>query len=323
MEAADRMTCEAVVREYLSRLLATSVDRDHPAFAPAMKRLDQVLIYHRARFVELDKPAATDAVLRELRAGRLACKVHPGVDLLEDVFLALLMEQGENVAYRVFQTRFAAKVARWARGYGAREPFWGDGLAGTLFMPRARSGPRIATYAGHGPLESWLRQVVRKLIQSSLGGSWGAMIQPDDEAGGLDGLGGRVLSHSSSCPVDVEFDRKNCRELLAPAFLGCFDALDATERLILLQYYVDGVQQKQIARELGVYDYDVTRIKQRAIARVLQRFHELAAGLVRGGRETVMICLELLQERFSDVPLDLTGIVAREKARNSPSDDGP
>jgi len=323
MEASDRTACDELVCGYLSRLLGTPVTADHPHFAAASSRLDEVLAYHRRQFAEAGRGAETRWVLQQLRTGRLPYKTHPDCDLLEDVFLALLMEVGENAAFEAFQRRFARSVEQWARRYAWGDPSWGDALLGSLFEQRARSGSRISRYAGWGPLDSWVAQVARKLAPGARARPRVNLIQPDDAAGGLDGLGGRPVAHSSSDAAETEFDRWNCRELLAPAFRGCFDVLDAEQRVVLLQSIVDGVEQRQIARQLGVPAYQVTRTKQRAIARVRRRFHELAAELVDGGQETVRTCLELLRERFSDVPLDLKVIARGENTRNSAPCDGP
>ena len=319
LDARDCAECEAAVRRYLSRLLGRTVGPDHPHFAVALERLDVLLTYHAARFAEAGKPTDTRRLLRQLRAGRLAMRNYPDCDLVEDVLLALLMELGTNEAFCEFQRRFATQVERWARRDHPGEPDLADSLAGHIFTPRARSDSRIASYAGRAPLKSWLRRVVRNWEPE---GQRAPVVQPDDNAGGLDGLKGRPLLHPPSRPLDVEFDRRNCGELLAPAFIGCFDELDDIERLVLLQHYVDGVQQNQIAEELHVRYFDVFRIKERAIARVRQCFHELAAGLVRGGRETVRACLELLRQRFSDLPVALAEIL-REKVRKPPNNDSP
>ena len=320
LDAQDRAECEAVTSRYLARLLGTAVTADNPHYAAGLERLDALLGYHAARYAEAGKRTDRGWLLEQLRAGRLAYREYQDCDLLEDVFLALLMERGVNEAFVAFQRRFAGQIERWARRYHPREPDLAGELAGYLFVPRAHAKSRIATYGGRAPLPSWLRWVVYTWKPE---GRREHLVQLGDEAGGLDGFEGQPVARSSSCTVDGEFDRQNCRELLAPAFAECFDGLDATERLILFQYYVDGVQQTKIACELGVRNYRVNRIKQRAIALVRQRFHELAANLARVSRETVMNCLELLQGRFSDVPLDLDAIRAGEKARNSPDDDGP
>lgn len=318
MDASERTACQALVCEYLSRLLDAPVTADHPHYGAALSRLEEVLSYHRRRFAEAGKPAEARGVLQRLRTGRLAYRAHRSCDLLEDVFLALLMQLNENAALERFQRRFAGKIEHWARRYAPRDPSWGDGFLTALIERRPKSEPRISRYAGWGPLESWVAQVARKLALSSPK-SPVRLVHSDDAAGGLDQLGGQPIAQTPPPAAETEFDRRHCRELLAPAFQACFDVLDSKSRLILLQSIVDGVEQKQIARELGVPAYQITRMKQRAIADVRQRFGELAVELVRGGQESVRFCLELLRERFSDVELNLEAIASGKEMRNSAS----
>jgi DNA-directed RNA polymerase specialized sigma24 family protein len=318
----DRKACEATVCEYISRLLDARASATHPYYAPLVARLERVLNYHGGRFAEAGKGTDTRWLIRELRAGRLARKVYHNCDLLEDVFLAALMELGEDGAFRAFDKRFAAKLAQWSRTYVPWDPTWGDSILAALFEPRAKSGSRISRYAGKGPLEGFVRETVRKLaMQARIERAPRGERQVDTEAGGFDGLAVQPVVKSAPSTPEVEYDRRHCRELLAPLFQRSFEVLAARDRAVLLQVLVDGVEQTRIAREIGLpvqKAYKVFRMKERAIKHVAQEFRRLASKAA--SQDTVMVCLELLRDRLSDLPLDLEAIRGARQERNMVAD---
>jgi hypothetical protein len=73
---------------------------------------------------------------------------------------------------------------------------------------------------------------------------------------------------------------------------------------VVLQIFVDGVEQKALARQLDVDAGTVTRIKQKAIERIRQYFLHLASDVAGLPEETVQYCLNLLLDCFSDSLLD-------------------
>jgi hypothetical protein len=224
------------------------------------------------------------------------------------------MEHGENEAYRYFDGRYGHDVRTWARYYAPRDPTFAGGVLGSLYAPRTKSAARITKFDGTGPLRGWLKKVVWRLAHPPRPSVPTIQLVDDD----IDCCGAKriIAGHSPSDPDVDELDRHNCRDLLAPAVRGCFDALKPADRLLLKQVFVDRVHQNLIARQLGVKPYKIFRRKESAIKKVERRFHELARAIPNASRERVTTCLELLSKRFSDVELDLEAVIGDKKTRN-------
>ena len=258
----------------------------------------RALQYHQAVFEEAEKPADPETVLDALARGRFAYGVRESVNLWDDLALATMLAFHDDQAVEVFRERFAQHVAGWQRRYAQREPYSFEDFVADLLLPRERSGPRIESYKGHGPLKSWLKQVFisicrkrreRRLAEPSAVMQSAGAEKEDDPAE-------RVPTHEET--PDERYARLECAERLKPVISECVEQLEPNRRTVLLMAIVDGMPQKRLAQLYGVPDYKITRLKQSALKQIADKFMETARRVARMGDEAVRQCIELLLAKF-------------------------
>ncbi len=253
------------------------------------------LVYHRAKFNEAGRPTETHALLEALASGRFAYGVREGVNLWEDVTLAALLARRDEHAVEVLRGRFEQRIAGWQRRYARREPYLFEDFMADLLLPRKRSGPRIESYKGHGPLDSWLKQVFISIWRKRGPVEPSAVKQPAG-AEKEDDPAERVPTHEET--PDERYARLECAERLKPVISACVERLEPTRRTVLLMAIVDGTPQKRLAQLYGVPDYKITRLKQSSLKQIADEFMEIARRVARMGDEAVRQCIELLLARF-------------------------
>jgi RNA polymerase sigma-70 factor (ECF subfamily) len=109
-----------------------------------------------------------------------------------------------------------------------------------LLVSPGGGAPRIATYTGRGPLAGWVR-IATLRVASNL---HRAVRDHDDLPDGL-------TSAIAEVP-ELRVLEGAYRDAFRAAFRRAFDALDATERMILKLHHVDGVTVRRLAPILGV-----------------------------------------------------------------------
>jgi RNA polymerase sigma-70 factor (ECF subfamily) len=111
-----------------------------------------------------------------------------------------------------------------------------------LLAPRADAQPRLAAYAGRGPLAGWLRVVaVRNLVERRRRGG----VQLDD--GVLENLAASELG------PELAMFRTTYRDEIAAAMKAAIAGMEPRHRLLLRQHYVDGLNIDQLAALHGVH----------------------------------------------------------------------
>ena len=111
-----------------------------------------------------------------------------------------------------------------------------------LLAPREGAAPRLAAYAGRGPLVGWLRVVaVRNLVERKRRGG----VQLDDA----------VLDHLAASELGPELAvlRVSYRHELAAAVIAAVAALEPRHRLLLRQHYLDGLSIDRLAVLHGIH----------------------------------------------------------------------
>ena len=289
---------DRLVSTYAARLLAHELS-DPVLLGRARQRVCSVLRYHSEQYDQAGKPCEPETLIEDLGRGRFAFGTRADCDLWEDLFLALFFGAGMNEAAEAFRRRFADQLARWARRYGGRDTELADDLMADLLLPRAETGPRIETYQAHGPLDSWLRQVVRSQADRRRRERGVVVTTPDPEGhrGGDDRLAYSASDYRRVIP-DEQYARQDCARHLAPVLNRVLDELTPRQRAVLLLSVADGVPQNQIARLLDVADYKVSRLKTEAIETVRRRFFAEARQVSQMDDETLRGCLHMVMDAF-------------------------
>lgn len=221
-----------------------------------------------------------EQLVRDLQAGHL----HYGAtqsNLIQDVFVAQGLELGENKAAEMFENDYMPSARSDAIQFlGQRGLEMLGNLSADLILPREDKPPKIATYRGKTPLKTWLKSVVVNTCLSKL-----RKQKREKRPEMLDPL-------SATPPVSVETDSRDCEKKLAPLITEAVQKVDVEERVLLKLLFLEGVQQKALARVWRIDPGNVTRRKQRAASNLLENIRSLSHYVKPQG--LVKDCLEIL-----------------------------
>ncbi len=201
--------------------------------------------------VRLDAAVFTERVLAAI-AGEADPRA--ALDLLHaaDLYLAHAAATGDGAAIVLVDRRLCAQVDAVVRHLGESRGFADDlesDLREHVLAPRDAAGPRIAGYAGRGPLDGWLRVTAtrealrtRRKHAARAGGS-------DDELGELPGV------------IDPELDylKATYRDHVKAAFRAAIRTLDARQQNLLKLHYGDGVGVERLGQMYRVHCSTISR----------------------------------------------------------------
>jgi len=160
---------------------------------------------------------------------------------LGDLYLACACLKGDRVALEAFDRAFAdvigASLGRFDLSRGER-----DDVIQTLrvgfFVKR-----KLAGYSGRGPLRGWVRSAATRAALDVVGAR---KLRPDREAEILDGI-------PATGDPELDLIRLRFASEFRAAFTETLNALDAEDRMVLAQHYVDDLSIDQLAVVLGVH----------------------------------------------------------------------
>jgi RNA polymerase sigma-70 factor (ECF subfamily) len=162
----------------------------------------------------------------------------------EDVELCRACLRGEPDALRRLEEGLIAAaeqaMARMALSRDNRAEVVAQ-VRSQLLVRDGEGMPKLASYAGAGPIGAWLRVVVTRAALNRLRDDPFSRAVPLDED---------ELLEWPSVAEDPELAqiRKRCGPAFKRAFAEAFAALGDRERLILQQHFVDGLTTGQLAR---------------------------------------------------------------------------
>ena len=243
----------------LEALLAGDLTAARGAW-PAVKLPPERFLRHLARHL----PA------REAPADALA-QLHAA-----DLYLACACAEGEPQALLAFEQHVLRKVpARLG-------PLPGGTLDEVLQVLRQRlllgvgdAPPRIADYAGRGPLRAWVRIVAARIV-AALTGRQERVSEPPEALAQL------------LAPDDPERElvRADSSEVLSEALRAALAALPERERALLRLHHLHGLTMDRLATMYGESRSNIARHVAHARERLLRLTrHELEARLKLEGRE--------------------------------------
>lgn len=263
----------------LEALLAGYVAEGVAAW-PSVKLAPEAFLRHLARHLPAEG-APADA-LRQLHAA--------------DLYLACACAGGEPQALRDFELHVLRKVP--AR-LGALPPATVDEvlqeLRQRLLLGVGGAPPRIAEYAGRGPLGAWVRIVAGRLV-GELSGREERLREPPESLE-------RLLA-----PDDPEREllRADSREALSQSLRAALAGLPERERALLRLHHLHGLSMDRLAAMYGESRSGIARHVAQARERLLRLTrHHLAAQWKLEGRELESL-LGLVQSRWD---LSLSGLM--------------
>ena len=289
---------DGLISDYATRLSARELE-DPGRAEGVRRRVRDVLHYHAQQYAHAGSPCPAETLIANLGRGQFAFGSRPDHDLWCDVFLAFLLAERIERGVHLFRHRFTDQIAQWCKRYGQDDAELADDLLADLLLPRAQSGPRIESYRAHGPLDSWLREVVRTQAHRRRRARGVVLAVPESPSRG--GPAGRSVcggaQHRVAMPDD-QYLRDDCTRHLAPVLNRVLAELTPRQRTVLLLSAADGVPQSRIGKLLGVPYYTVSRLKSKAIETVRRRFFRLARQVSRMDDEAVWSCLRLILDAF-------------------------
>ncbi|HZO13464.1 MAG TPA: sigma-70 family RNA polymerase sigma factor [Polyangiaceae bacterium] len=182
-----------------------------------------------------------------------------------DLFLAMACASGDARALAEFERRYILAVPamlarqKLARSQDVVEEIQ-QALRDRLLVPRGSEAPRIAEYAGRGPLAAWVRVAAVR------------------EAIGLDRKA-RATAHKHTeaekrAPVprradpEAEVIRDRYHGALKAAVKRALAALDEEDRTLLRLHFIEGLTVEQIGATIGAHGSTASRRISRARERV-------------------------------------------------------
>jgi RNA polymerase sigma-70 factor (ECF subfamily) len=179
-----------------------------------------------------------------------------------DLYLAFGCASGCAKAHVAFERFFLSEVSAYL-GRNARSASTIDEVQRELRdkLLVGEGAPKIATYAGRGPLAGWLRMcAARALVDQRRRERMKVALRADEAAN---------LAPPAPDP-ELELLRSRYGEDLKAAFQGALSSLASRDAMVVKLYFLDGMRAEAIAAMLRVHARTVQRRIADARARILE-----------------------------------------------------
>jgi len=282
MRLSDAFPNHADVEAALQRIVASGA-----AAWPDVPLDPRVLVAHLARHLNGDDVASALA------------DVHAA-----DVHLACAAAQGVPRAVAILRAEIVTNVPAWLgsmRLDDARLDEATHAIVTRLLVARPDGPPRVADYAGRGPLGGWLRVAAVRTALNLREAERPQDVELDEQVLGPPG-------------TDVELDhiRHLHREDFAAAFREALEGLESRDRALLGLHWLDGVPTTRLGEMYGVHRTSVARWLEEAQERLLTSTRERFAARISVAPEDADSLMRLLQSR-----LDVSLRVLRNRSTGS------
>ncbi len=221
---------DAALEDALARLASSA----HAA-RPGLDVSNEELVAHLAERLgpELAQASDVPAAIGELHGA--------------DVLLALACRRGERAALDAFDRAFGADIdlaIKKSPSLGIQADEFRQLVRTRLFVAEPERPAKIASYAGKGPLQGWVRVTATRLVLDLARRDRGE--RPENDAELFDRLPG-------AADLETDVIRADSRKDLADAMRRAFLRLDVKERNLLRQRYLYDLSGDRIAQMHGVH----------------------------------------------------------------------
>jgi RNA polymerase sigma-70 factor (ECF subfamily) len=220
-----------------------------------------------------------------------------------DLYLVCACLQGDAAALREFEDGYLARVGVALRSIAGAERVADEvrsRLRQSMLVGAPPRGPALADYAGRGDLWAWVRvSAVRAALKLQHRDTRDLAIER------------QVLDVLAGVPgEDPELDllRDTFRDAFREAFVAAFADLEAAQRTMLLQHYVDGLTTEQLGGLHRVHRVTISRRLVRARQSLLQ--HTRTA-MMKRMRLTPSECDSIIRVVRSQLDITLERVVGR------------
>jgi RNA polymerase sigma-70 factor (ECF subfamily) len=211
---------------------------------------------------------------------------------VDDLYLAFACLERSAHAHRAFERACLAHVDRFVARFG-RGPAFADEirqqLRERLLLGRGDSGPRLAEYAGRGPLLAWVRVAAARAAID--------LLRTNAAAAGHEDLHDVALAADGTDAETRAIKARHGAELQA-ALEHALAGLTAKQRTLLRMHYVDGYSLDRMAVAYRVHRATVARWLQAARAELLQTTREHAVARLAVPEAELSSLLRVLQSQL-------------------------
>jgi RNA polymerase sigma factor (sigma-70 family) len=239
--------------------------------------------YHWEQYVEEHGPIDGAVVAEQIQKGRgFHGQGRLGGNVLEDVILAQALLRMQQKALDRFEERFQKQAMGTARNTVrevADSPgFWGDLLEHLGGFSREFAA-RLNTFSGRCGLANWLPRVVHNFT-----------------------IDQKAQFPSKSLPETLQADDSDaldrlmtadCLPRIAALFQAAVGRLSPEQKMALRLRYLEGVENRDIARVLGVHPGTASRRNEASLLTIRQ-FLETPEGLTGHEKQMCQECLDHL-----------------------------
>jgi RNA polymerase sigma-70 factor (ECF subfamily) len=240
------------------------------------KHVEKALSQSRLQAIVEEAQAAWPGVVlsgREL-ASYLVERAEPGQALEDlhttDLYLAFGCSKGDPTALAWLEKRFLSQVQQYVAGTNAQAPVIDEVaqlLRAELLVGRPGSPPGITKYRGRGALGGWLRLIALRTARDLLRGR-GKQVSLDENTGS----GGQGVELQVDDP-ELQYLKDRYGEQVSRAFRATLAELSAEDRILLGQYFLDGLSTDAIARLHRVNGSTIRRRLMRLRQSILDETH--------------------------------------------------
>jgi RNA polymerase sigma-70 factor, ECF subfamily len=216
---------------------------------------------------------------------------------LDELYLACACERGDAQALTRFEAHYFPSVvgalARLRLGAADVDELK-QRLRRHLFVAEYGRRARIAAFAGRGALVAWLRVIAVRLALRKRRRQAAEVPLDDDRLSAAD------------ADAELWHLKRHYRPLFRVAFAAAVSALDARDRRLLRQYYVDALTIEQIGAAHGAHRVTVARWLDATRQRLLDHMRR---ALMRRVRVSQGECDSILRLLHSQLELTLGQLV--------------
>lgn len=211
----------------------------------------------------------------------------------DDVELARRCLRGDADALAALDRRIAAAAAAAARSLN-ESPSFADELAQQLrdrllVAPSAEATPRLAAFAGAGPLDGWLRVAATRTAINLRGRS--AREAPVTDSA--------IRQLPLSAPdLDAELLKREYGAEFSRAFAEALGRLDERQRNLIRMHYLDGVGVEALGVIYRVHASTISRWLARAREQLFDDTREIVRQRLAVSEEELRELMDLVRSRM-------------------------
>jgi len=174
-----------------------------------------------------------------------------------DLYLATACARGDDAALRRFDADYLGKIPHWLKLPTSDDEILREvrqRVAARALVGSNGAPPRIASYAGRGPLWAWVRIIAHRehaRLRAELSRQQAIEVNADDELA--------ELARSGELSADLIAMRARYLPAMTDAFRAALGALAAQDRTLLRMVYVEGISLEAAGRMYGVNKSTISR----------------------------------------------------------------